>query len=67
MAIQKKKKSDIYETINVKAITHNPLHPASELSHRYSLLHRVHGWASINICVRISMGEEFHLDYLPSS
>ena len=64
----KKKKSDIYETINVKAIAHNPLHPASELkSHRYSLLHRVHGWASINFCVRISMGEEFHLDYMPSS
>lgn len=33
MAIQKKKKkqSDIYETINVKAIAHNPLYPTSEL------------------------------------
>lgn len=28
---KKKKQSDIYETINVKAIAHNPLHPTSEL------------------------------------
>lgn len=35
MAIQKQQQqqqqSDVYETINVKAIAHNPLHPTSEL------------------------------------
>lgn len=35
-------------------------------SHRYRLLHRAHGWASINICVRISMGEEFHWIICPA-